>query len=100
MLAAPLTPMGVSVTRQAPSTHLDTGGTADVASLGDAHLPDKDACAPGSPIAFPGAVGFGAAATGGRGSPAHHVTTLDDTGATGSLRDAVSVGPRTIVFDV
>ena len=50
---------------------VDTGGATDVASLGDANVPDKDACTPGSPIAFPGAVGFGAAATGGRGSAAY-----------------------------
>ena len=50
--------------------------------------------------AFPGAQGFGAAATGGRGGQVIKVTTLDATGP-GSLQAALDVtGPRIIVFDV
>jgi hypothetical protein len=49
--------------------------------------------------AFPGAVGFGAIATGGNNGPTVYVTNLNDQG-TGSFRDAVSVSNRTILFKV
>jgi pectate lyase len=50
-------------------------------------------------LAFPGAEGFGARASGGRGGAVHEVTTLDDSGP-GSLRDAVAGPNRTVVFRV
>jgi pectate lyase len=49
--------------------------------------------------AFPGAEGFGASASGGRGGSVYEVTTLDDDGP-GSLRDALRDGNRTVVFRV
>jgi hypothetical protein len=62
-----------------------------------------DACVPEtgrSTLAFPGADGFGARVTGGRGGQVVHVTTLASDGP-GSLSEALSfMFPRIIVFDV
>ncbi len=50
-------------------------------------------------LAFPGAEGYGATATGGRGKPVVAVTTLADDGP-GSLREAARHSGATIVFKI
>ncbi|SNT36359.1 Pectate lyase [Granulicella rosea] len=64
-------------------------------------LPLGAACAlaQSNTIAFPGAEGFGATASGGRGKPVVTVTNLRDDGP-GSFRDAASRSNVTVVFAV
>lgn len=67
--------------------------TTLLGALAVALVPTADA------VAFDGAVGFGAVATGGTGGTTYTVTTLADSG-TGSFRDAVSGSNRIINFSV
>ncbi len=69
------------------------------ASILLAATPAPPATAPAAIPAFPGAEGFGAAATGGRGGTIVRVTSLADSGP-GSLREAVSRSNRFVVFTV
>ncbi len=50
-------------------------------------------------LAFPGAMGKGRFATGGRGAETVHVKNLNNDGE-GSFREAVSKPNRTVVFDL
>ena len=56
-------------------------------------------CSGAATPSFPGAEGFGALASGGRGGQNYCVTNLDDSGP-GTFRDAASESHRTITFGV
>jgi len=86
-----------------PPEHADAALLADAVEAGgaDAMIPsdarDRDA---GSVPAFPGAQGFGAGATGGRGGRVIYVTNLNASGP-GSLNAALATtGPRYVLFRV
>jgi pectate lyase len=84
---------GANTIRVSPTTSVGLANVDHVdVELGDIGTPTRVP-------AFPGAVGFGADASGGRGGEVYHVTNLNDSGP-GSFRDAVSGERRTVVFDV
>lgn len=82
-----------------------TGGVSSSGGNGGGTSPvSTTTCPGGQPVAFPGAEGFGACTTGGRGGVVYYVTTLaaDPGGTTpGSLQWALNqTGPRYILFKV
>lgn len=76
--------------------------TATPTATGETPTPTATATSDGNVVAFPGAEGFGAKATGGREGQVLKVTTLSADGAVeGSLQWALNqAGPRIIVFEV
>lgn len=94
-IAVLLTASGLIVPSASVETAVPTAGALPIESA-----PASLAGAGASLPAFPGAEGFGAVASGGRGGTVLRVTTLADSGP-GSLQWALDQpGPRIIVFAV
>lgn len=80
----------------APPTAAPSGDPTPPATAGAPGPPAAGLAAPASAAAVQG---FGTATRGGAGSPVYRVTTLADAGP-GSLREALALGSRYVVFDV
>lgn len=85
----------------------DVTGSADATSSTDVTTADRPRACPMGPAvmartvpAFPGAEGFGATATGGRGGGICAVTTLASSGVGSLARCLQTPGARTVVFRV
>ncbi len=95
---------GVAGQAQGGAAGQAQGGAAGQAQAGAAGSSGQPGaplgCWKGGPAAFPGAEGFGACATGGRGGKVIYVTTLALNGP-GSIQAALDAkGKRTILFKV
>lgn len=103
-VSAILVPYLVACGSQATAPREDTAPTevlTEDVEVGLDTAPDDSSGEPpaGALTAFPGAEGFGAIATGGRGGRVIKVTNLEARGP-GSLQDALDQpGPRTVVFE-